>query len=188
MLIILPRFKRDYRTPRKHAEFDAETLEYVFDVMISGGKLPDSLREHRLHKRNVNWTGFTECHLGADLLLVYRVRRESVTPRRIGRESQPQRRAAALRDQHAMLDQAGDNTAGLITPMPHLTSRFGPQVLWRANINDAVYISRNYAPHEDSERRLALHRHESNLTAQWALAPSISLFGEYLREIGGNAI
>jgi len=47
--------------------------------MISGGKLPDSLREHRLNKRNVNWTGFTECHLGADLLLVYRVRRESVT-------------------------------------------------------------------------------------------------------------
>ena len=87
-LIILPRFKRDYRTARKHAEFDAETLEYVFDVMISGGKLPDSLREHRLHKRNVNWTGFTECHLGADLLLVYRVRRESVTLHRIGTHQQ----------------------------------------------------------------------------------------------------
>ena len=30
-LVILPRFKRDYRKARKHAEFDAETLEYVFD-------------------------------------------------------------------------------------------------------------------------------------------------------------
>ena len=40
-LIILPRFKHDYRTACKHPEFDAETLEYVFDVMISGGKLPE---------------------------------------------------------------------------------------------------------------------------------------------------
>ena len=52
--------------------------------MISGGKLPDALREHRLDKRSVNRVGFTECHLGADLLLVYRVRRESVTRHRIG--------------------------------------------------------------------------------------------------------
>lgn len=54
----LPRFKRDYRTARRHPEFDAETLEYVFDVMISGGKLPDSLREHRLAKRRVNWARY----------------------------------------------------------------------------------------------------------------------------------
>lgn len=87
-LIVLPRFKRDYRTARKHPEFDAETLEYVFDVMIFGGKLPDSLREHRLDKRRVNWAGFTECHLGADLLLVYRVTRESVILHRIGTHRQ----------------------------------------------------------------------------------------------------
>ena len=32
-LVILPRFKRDYRTAREHPEIGAETLEYVFDVM-----------------------------------------------------------------------------------------------------------------------------------------------------------
>ena len=68
-LIILPRFKRDYRTARKHLEFEVETLEYVFDLMISGGKLPEAFREHGLDKRSVNWAGFTECHVGADLLL-----------------------------------------------------------------------------------------------------------------------
>ena len=52
-LIILPRFKRDYRLARKLPEFDIETLEYVLDVMIAGGKLPDALREHRLDKRSV---------------------------------------------------------------------------------------------------------------------------------------
>lgn len=46
--VILQRFKRDYRKARKHAEFDAEKLEYVFDALISGGTLPSALREHRL--------------------------------------------------------------------------------------------------------------------------------------------
>jgi addiction module RelE/StbE family toxin len=77
-LVILPRFKRDYRSARKHPEFEAETLEYIFDVMISGAPLPEAFQEHRLDKRGPNWAGLTECHLGADLLLIYRVRREAV--------------------------------------------------------------------------------------------------------------
>lgn len=87
-LIILQRFKRDYRTARKHAEFDAETLEYIFDALISGERLPSALREHRLGKRGDNWSGFTECHLGSDLLLIYRVRRRAVVMHRIGTHTQ----------------------------------------------------------------------------------------------------
>lgn len=87
-LIILARFKRDYRNARKHPDFDVETLEYVFDVLISGEKLPSALREHRLHKRSAKWSGFTECHLGADLLLIYRVRRRAVILHRIGTHKQ----------------------------------------------------------------------------------------------------
>lgn len=83
-LIILPRFKRDYRSARKHPEFDAETLEYVFDLLISGTKLPEPFREHRLGKRAINLAGFRECHLGTDLLLLYRVRRDTVVCHRIG--------------------------------------------------------------------------------------------------------
>lgn len=87
-LILLPRFKRDYRSARKHPEFEPETLEYVFDVMISGGTLPEAFREHRLDKRSTNWAGMTECHVGADLLLIYRVRREAVIFHRIGTHGQ----------------------------------------------------------------------------------------------------
>ena len=87
-LIILQRFKRDYRNARKHAEFDAETLEYIFDALISGERLPSALREHRLAKRKNNWSGFTECHLGSDLLLIYRVRRRAVVLHRIGTHRQ----------------------------------------------------------------------------------------------------
>lgn len=87
-LIILPRFKRDYRYARKHPEFEPETLEHVFDVMISGGALPEAFREHRLDKRSTNWAGLTECHLGADLLLIYRIRRDAVIFHRIGTHEQ----------------------------------------------------------------------------------------------------
>jgi len=57
-LIILPRFKRDYRNARQHPDFDVETLEYVFDLLISAEKLPAALREHRLNKRSRKWSGF----------------------------------------------------------------------------------------------------------------------------------
>lgn len=87
-LIVLPRFKRDYRRIRRHAEFDSETLEFVLDLLIAGRALPKAFNEHRLHKRVTNWAGFTECHLGADLLLIYRISRESVVLHRIGTHSQ----------------------------------------------------------------------------------------------------
>jgi mRNA interferase YafQ len=87
-LIILPRFKRDYRNARRHPDFDVETLEHVFDLLILGEKLPSALREHRLSKPGKKWSGFTECHLGADLLLVYRVRRRAVILHRMGTHRQ----------------------------------------------------------------------------------------------------
>ena len=87
-LIILPRFKRDYKSACQHADFDIETLEYVFDLLISGDKLPSALREHRLTKSGEKWSGFTECHLGPDLLLVYRVRRRAVILHRMGTHRQ----------------------------------------------------------------------------------------------------
>lgn len=101
-LIILPRFKRDYRFARKHPEFEPEALEYVFDVMISGDALPEAFREHRLDKRSTNWAGMTECHLGADPLLIYRIRRDAVILHRIGTHDQvfsrkPRRRTSPRR-------------------------------------------------------------------------------------------
>jgi addiction module RelE/StbE family toxin len=88
-LIIVPRFKRDYRTARRHPEFDRETLEYIFDVLISETRPPEPFRDHRLGKRALNLAGFTECHLGADLLVIYRVRRNAVIRHRIGTHQQP---------------------------------------------------------------------------------------------------
>ena len=87
-LVILPRFRRDYRSARKHPEFEPETLEYVFDSLISGDKLPQAFREDRLNKRSANWAGMTEYHIAADLLLIYRVQPVTVTFHRIGTHKQ----------------------------------------------------------------------------------------------------
>jgi mRNA interferase YafQ len=86
-LIILPRFKRDYLLARKHPEFDKETLEHVLDLLVIGQPLPAAFNEHQLQKRISNWTGFTECHLGVDLLMIYRVSRRTVALHRIGTHS-----------------------------------------------------------------------------------------------------
>lgn len=41
--------------------------------------------------------------------------------------------------------------AVLINPASTLVLRFGPQVLWRANVEDAVYISRATPLYEDTQ-------------------------------------
>ena len=87
-LIVLPRFKRDFKLARRNPDFDLDTLEQVFDLLIAGGSLPAEFIDHRLTKRSKNWAGFRECHLGADLLLIYRSRLKSVTMHRIGTHQQ----------------------------------------------------------------------------------------------------
>ena len=85
---VLPRFKRDYKRARRNPELDRDTLEQVFDLLIAGGSLPAEFAEHRLTKRTINWAGFSECYLGAYLLMIYRTRRKSVVMHPIGTHRQ----------------------------------------------------------------------------------------------------
>ncbi len=78
--------------------------------------------------------------------------------------------------------------AALINPLSNLSLRFGPELLWRANVKDALYISRATpltTTLNDSARYVG-----TNLTwtAQWRIAPNITAFGEYIRELAGRAI
>jgi hypothetical protein len=101
-LIILPRFKRDYRTARKHPEFEADTLEYVFDVLIAVGKLPEAFREHRLGKRSAIglaslnvisrqiFYSSTECSATASRFIELGHTSSCLTPRRLLAHCDPQ--------------------------------------------------------------------------------------------------
>src|SRR5207244_4368919 len=86
----------------------AETLEYVFNVMISGGKLPDSLREHPSQQAQRQLGRLHGVYLGADLLLIYRIRRESVTYTALARTSSYSRQ----RNPRSTAARRGDAASG----------------------------------------------------------------------------
>jgi mRNA interferase YafQ len=77
-IVFTRRFERDFRRLKKklpRRELDYETLEYVFRLLQTESPLPDAFREHALRGE---YSGFTECHVDADWLLIYRVTRNRV--------------------------------------------------------------------------------------------------------------
>ena len=84
-IVFTRRFERDFRRLKKQLPADAldyETLEYVFELLQRGTSLPSPFREHSLGRE---YTGFFECHVDADWLLVYRVTRTRIVFHRTGR-------------------------------------------------------------------------------------------------------
>jgi len=83
-IVFTRRFERDFRRLKRklprHA-LDYEMLEYVFALLQAGKPLPEAFREHPLDR---DFAGFTECHLDADWLLIYRVLRHRVVFYRTG--------------------------------------------------------------------------------------------------------
>jgi mRNA interferase YafQ len=65
-------FKRDYKrakaTPRHGGELE-RLLGTVVALLLMGGVLPKAFRDHQLAG---DWAGYRECHLKADLLMIYR--------------------------------------------------------------------------------------------------------------------
>jgi mRNA interferase YafQ len=83
-IVFTRRFERDFRRLKKRvpaASLDYHTLEYVFELLQRGAPLPHAFREHRLGR---DYTGFFECHVDADWLRVYRVRRNRIVFHRTG--------------------------------------------------------------------------------------------------------
>ena len=78
--------------------------------------------------------------------------------------------------------------AVLINPLPDLSLRFGPQVLWRANVKDAVYISRATPLTKTLNDDARYVGTNLTWTAQWRVTQNVTVFGEYVRELAGKAI
>ncbi len=78
----------------------------------------------------------------------------------------------------------------IVNPTSALALRFGPEVLWRASIYDAVYISRTtpLPPTTGPADTASYIGTNLVLTAQWRITTNISLFAEYLHELAGPAI
>lgn len=83
-IVFTRRFERDFRRLKKRlsgAVLDYESLEYVFELLQAGTRLPEGFREHPLEGE---YAGFTECHMEADWLLIYRMRRHQIVFHRTG--------------------------------------------------------------------------------------------------------
>jgi mRNA interferase YafQ len=63
-------FKRDYRRAKaisRYSDLDGR-LGGVLELLINDRPLPPSNRDHAL---SGNWSGYRDCHLWPDLLLIY---------------------------------------------------------------------------------------------------------------------
>lgn len=62
-------FRRDYKRVKKRG-YDMSLLEAVIDTLLAEAPLPE---RHRDHSLTGNYTGFRECHVSPDWLLIYAV-------------------------------------------------------------------------------------------------------------------
>lgn len=62
-------FKSDYKRIRKRG-YDIRRLEDVIETLAKELPLPKECRDHDLGS---NWSGFRECHIEPDWLLVYAI-------------------------------------------------------------------------------------------------------------------
>ncbi len=78
----------------------------------------------------------------------------------------------------------------VVNPTSDLALRFGPEVLWRASVYDAVYISRTTPLTQTMSATDRARYIGTNLvaTAQWRVQPNVTVFAEYLHELAGPAI
>jgi mRNA interferase YafQ len=60
-------YLKDLKTARKR-NLDEERLNEVIKILLSGKKLPDKYRDHKL---TGNFKGLNECHIMPDWLLIY---------------------------------------------------------------------------------------------------------------------
>ena len=58
-------FKRDFK---KHGDIDAALIEVLYKL-INDEELPEKYRDHAL---SGDWSGYRECHVKPDLLLIYK--------------------------------------------------------------------------------------------------------------------
>ena len=70
-------FKKDMKTIIKRG-LDINLLKKVVDMLQNSEKLPEVYRDHQLSGR---WSGYRDCHIKSDWILIYEVIEEANTLR-----------------------------------------------------------------------------------------------------------
>lgn len=69
------KFKKDYKTIQKRG-YDISELTNVIDMLKNEIPLPEEYRDHMLKGK---YTGFHECHIKPDWLLIHEINEDIVT-------------------------------------------------------------------------------------------------------------
>ncbi len=73
-IIRTTQFRKDYKLMMKRGK-DKQKLEEVLHILADGGELPPEKRDHAL---TGEYTGFRECHIEPDWLLIYCYRHDQL--------------------------------------------------------------------------------------------------------------
>ena len=74
------RFRRDVKRLKRQGK-DLSELKTIIEMLVRQEPLPERCRDHGLVG---NWSGFRECHIRPDWLLIYRVEGEELQLARTG--------------------------------------------------------------------------------------------------------
>jgi len=77
MYEIIPtsKFRKSLRKIKRSDKFDVLEIKRIVKIIASGKKLDSRFKEHKLHGKLSN---FRECHIKADLLLLYKKDRKNL--------------------------------------------------------------------------------------------------------------
>jgi len=86
MLTIRPtaRFKKDMKKALKQG-CDIQKLRQILEKLAIPEPLPEKFKDHKLKGE---WRDFRECHIEADLLLIYTITDFELRPARLGSHSE----------------------------------------------------------------------------------------------------
>ena len=84
MRIIQPSsFKKDVKRQKKRGK-DLSKLKAIVDLLVAGEVLPERCVDHSL---SGNWSGWRDCHIEPDWILIYKVTPDTLTLGRTGSHS-----------------------------------------------------------------------------------------------------
>jgi mRNA interferase YafQ len=77
-------FKKDYKLAQKQGK-DLDALREVVSILARGEQLPPKCRDHPLRGE---WRRHRDCHIKADLVLIYRIDGDLLVLERFGTHSE----------------------------------------------------------------------------------------------------
>ncbi|MEK7219464.1 MAG: type II toxin-antitoxin system YafQ family toxin [Patescibacteria group bacterium] len=69
------RFQKSFKKVIHSGKIRREEIEFVINILASGGKLTAKYQDHLLHG---SFDGFHECHVKGDILLIYYIKNQEL--------------------------------------------------------------------------------------------------------------